>query len=246
MFNVEDFNKNTSLDTVILTTHQVQQIKEIWITVRNKSKDYFIPNDNRCVYLKIFVDEDDLLYNWIFQPAYEIPYTAREVYLDIFSDPVSYRLSTLPHVDELEEVIQQDDHVYLLKRIDCSSSKKKELIISLKNTEIISSKDSITSNKEFPIITLCGSTRFKDDFIKAQKELTLKGNIVLSVGLFGHSGDKEVWEGSNKEMLDRIHKEKIRMSDAIYVINKDGYIGESTKQEIEFAKEFGKEVLYMY
>ena len=51
---------------------------------------------------------------------------------------------------------------------------------------------------------------------------------------------------SNKEMLDRIHKEKIRMSDAIYVINKDGYIGESTKQEIEFAKEFGKEVLYMY
>ena len=123
MFNVEDFNKNTSLDTVILTTHQVQQIKEIWTTVRNKSKDYFISNDNRCVYLKIFVDEDDLLYNWIFQPAYEIPYTAREVYLDIFSDPVSYRLSTLPHVDELEEVIQQDDHVYLLKRIDCSSRK---------------------------------------------------------------------------------------------------------------------------
>ena len=50
--------------------------------------------------------------------------------------------------------------------------------------------------KKYKVITLCGSTRFKDAFIEAQKRLTLEGNIVISVGLFGHSGDNEVWENS--------------------------------------------------
>ena len=45
---------------------------------------------------------------------------------------------------------------------------------------------------KYPVITLCGSTRFKDQFMEAQKKLTLEGNIVISVGLFGHSGDSEV------------------------------------------------------
>ena len=46
----------------------------------------------------------------------------------------------------------------------------------------------------YPVITLCGSTRFKNEFYEAQKRLTLEGNIVISVGLFGHSGDSEVWD----------------------------------------------------
>ena len=46
---------------------------------------------------------------------------------------------------------------------------------------------------KYPVITLCGSTRFKEQFLEAQKRLTLEGNIVISVGLFGHSGDAEVW-----------------------------------------------------
>ena len=99
---------------------------------------------------------------------------------------------------------------------------------------------------EYPVITLCGSTRFKDEFMQVQKELTLKGNIVISVGLFGHSGDNEVF--TNKEtkiMLDDIHKRKIDLSDSIYVINKNGYIGESTKSEIEYAKMTGKNIYYM-
>ena len=50
---------------------------------------------------------------------------------------------------------------------------------------------------KYRVITLCGSTRFKDAFLEAQKRLTLEGNIVLTVGLFGHSGDNEVWEGMN-------------------------------------------------
>lgn len=98
---------------------------------------------------------------------------------------------------------------------------------------------------KYHVITLCGSTRFKEQFLEAQKRLTLEGNIVISVGLFGHSGDEEVWTPGTKEMLDNMHKRKIDMADAIYVINPGGYIGESTRSEIEYAKTNGKKVLYL-
>ena len=96
---------------------------------------------------------------------------------------------------------------------------------------------------EYKVITLCGSTRFKDDFERVNRELTLLGNIVISVGAFGHAGDTFTEE--QKVMLDDIHKRKIDMADAIYVINKDGYIGSSTRSEIEYAKQHGKQVIYM-
>lgn len=105
---------------------------------------------------------------------------------------------------------------------------------------------------KYPVITLCGSTRFKDEFLETQKKLTLEGNIVISVGLFGHSGDSEVWDGMDegtlsktKEMLDAMHKSKIDMADSIFVINPGGYIGESTKSEITYAIEHGKRVDYL-
>ena len=82
-------------------------------------------------------------------------------------------------------------------------------------------------------------------FMAAQKRLTLEGNIVISVGLFGHSGDDEVWKPGTKEMLDNMHKRKIDMADAIYVINVGGYIGESTRSEIEYALRNGKKVYYL-
>jgi len=104
----------------------------------------------------------------------------------------------------------------------------------------------------YPVITLCGSTRFKDEFYKAQKTLTLEGNIVISVGLFGHDGDSEVWDGMDegtagktKKMLDEMHKRKIDMADSIFVINVGGYIGDSTKSEIEYAIAHGKKVEYL-
>lgn len=104
----------------------------------------------------------------------------------------------------------------------------------------------------YKVITLCGSTRFKDAFMEAQKRLTLEGNIVISVGLFGHSGDDEVWDGMDegtlsktKEMLDDMHKRKIDMADEIYVINVGGYIGDSTRSEIEYATAAGKPVKYL-
>lgn len=98
---------------------------------------------------------------------------------------------------------------------------------------------------KYKIITLCGSTKFKDDFIREQKRLTLAGNIVLSVGLFGHSGDIEVWNDGVKDMMDDMHKRRIDLSDEIFVINKNGYIGSSTKSEIEYAIKTGKKVNYM-
>lgn len=104
----------------------------------------------------------------------------------------------------------------------------------------------------YKIVTLCGSTKFKKEFLEIQKKLTLLGYIVISVGLFGHSGDNEVWENMDegtltktKSMLDDMHKRKIDLSDMIYVINVGGYIGESTRSEIEYAISTGKEVRYL-
>ena len=98
---------------------------------------------------------------------------------------------------------------------------------------------------KYTVITLCGSTRFKDEFIETQKRLTLEGNIVISVGLFGHSGDDEVWTEGTKEMLDDMHKRKIDMADEILVINVGGYIGSSTKSEIDYATASVKTVRYL-
>lgn len=106
--------------------------------------------------------------------------------------------------------------------------------------------------RKYKVITLCGSTRFKEEFLEAQKRLTLEGNIIISVGLFGHAGDNEVWENMDegtltktKAMLDDMHKRKIDMADEIFVINVGGYIGESTQSEIEYAKATGKAVRYL-
>lgn len=99
--------------------------------------------------------------------------------------------------------------------------------------------------REYKVITLCGSTRFKKEFLEAQKRLTLEGNIVISVGLFGHSGDTEALSEETKAMLDDMHKRKIDMADEIFVINVGGYIGSSTRSEIEYAQKTGKKVKYL-
>ena len=81
--------------------------------------------------------------------------------------------------------------------------------------------------------------------MQAQKELTLQGCIVISVGLFGHAGDAEVWTEGTKAMLDDMHLRKIDLADEIFVINVDGYIGESTRREIAYDKQTGKPVRYL-
>ena len=97
----------------------------------------------------------------------------------------------------------------------------------------------------YKIITLCGSTKFKDEFLKAQKELTLQGYIVISVEFFEHGDYQTVLTDDIKIMLDDMHKRKIDMSNEIFVINKDGYIGESTRNEIEYAIRTDKVVNYL-
>lgn len=97
---------------------------------------------------------------------------------------------------------------------------------------------------KYNVITLCGSTKFKDAFLETQKRLTLEGNVVISVGLFsGH--DKDMISEKDKELLDDIHRQKIDMADEIFVINVGGYIGNSTKKEIEYALSKNKKVRYL-
>lgn len=94
------------------------------------------------------------------------------------------------------------------------------------------------------IITLCGSTKFKDLFEEINKKLTLMGNIVLAPGVFHHVDEEEITE-EQKLQLDNLHKLKINMSDAIYVINPNKYIGSSTFGEIDWAQKMNKQIFFL-
>lgn len=96
------------------------------------------------------------------------------------------------------------------------------------------------------IITLCGSTRFYETFLEVNNKLTAKGYIVLSIGVVKSEAvmlDKR--DAELEKMLDALHREKITMSDSIFVINVDGYTGKSTKAEIEFAEKHGKRIYWL-
>ena len=229
-------------------------------------KDYFVVeltplNENYNI--RYYFDSNKKLIDYYIDITYEngveykIPYYV-DLYLDIIHYPSSDEV-TLYDEDELElalknKIISKKDYnmAYrvgnrLLKEIKNKSNKYFNIDASRYIDKYFNSK-----NSNYKVITLCGSTKFKDEFLKVQKDLTLKGNIVISVGLFGHSGDNEVWEYKDdgtytktKAMLDDMHKRKIDMSDEIYVINVGGYIGESTKEEIEYAIKQGKKVNYL-
>jgi len=94
------------------------------------------------------------------------------------------------------------------------------------------------------IVTLCGSTQFGDAYRQALREETLKGHIVLSVGLLGHEEGIDM-NGPVKAMLDALHLDKIDMSNEILVLNVGGYIGDSTRREIQYAREKGKRIRFL-
>jgi hypothetical protein len=96
------------------------------------------------------------------------------------------------------------------------------------------------------VVCLCGSTRFKQEFIRANFEKTQAGEIVLTVGWFSHA-DSEIYYPTDdeKRALDDLHKRKIDLADYVFVIDVDGYIGESTRSEIDYAEGHGKEVIYL-
>lgn len=99
------------------------------------------------------------------------------------------------------------------------------------------------NKNKYNIITLCGSIKFKTEFLKVQEELVLNGNIVFIPNFFSNA-NVEI-NSKIKKMLDEMHRQKIDMSDEIYVINVGGYIGESTKSEIEYAKIKNKKISYL-
>jgi len=94
------------------------------------------------------------------------------------------------------------------------------------------------------IVCLCGSTRYKDQYIYHNARLTCEGYIVLSVGLWGHKEEKYPTPDVKKR-LDELHLRKIDLADWVFVLNVDGYIGESTRNEIDYAEALGKPVLYL-
>lgn len=98
--------------------------------------------------------------------------------------------------------------------------------------------------REFRIVTICGSTRFKEEFQDAAKRLEKTGHIVLTIHWFHHA-DGEGWTKKTVKEREAMHFRRIEMSHKIYVVNVDGYIGESTAREIGYAEEIGREVEYM-
>ena len=94
------------------------------------------------------------------------------------------------------------------------------------------------------IITLCGSTKFKKEFEQVQKKESLKGNLVISLGIFSHYDEIPL---SNKtlNMLIQVHFKKIDLSDEIYIINPGGYIGISTCDEIYYAISTHKKIRWL-
>lgn len=102
--------------------------------------------------------------------------------------------------------------------------------------------------KKPTVVCLCGSTRFKDVFIEANKRETLAGKIVLTVGTFPHTdagaAPEDVLGVEVKAGLDELHKRKIDLADEILVLNVGGYIGSSTRGEITYAQDVGKPIRY--
>ena len=98
-------------------------------------------------------------------------------------------------------------------------------------------------NKKVKIITICGSLKFKNKMMEMAIKLELEGNVVLTP--IYPITDNNIYSKKEIIMLGKMHKEKINLSDAIFVVNVDGYIGDSTKSEIEYAKKLNKEIMYL-
>ena len=93
-------------------------------------------------------------------------------------------------------------------------------------------------------ICLIGSCRFEKEFRELEVDLSIGGYIVLSPLVYTQSGDNPKCGIEAKEVLDLVQKEKIRQSDIVLVVDVDGYVGKSTKNQIEYAKLLNKPLLY--
>lgn len=107
------------------------------------------------------------------------------------------------------------------------------------------------NNNRPRIVCLCGSTRFSQAYQRANFDETLAGRIVLTIGCDMRSdaelfADKSPGELDDiKRALDVLHMHKIDLADEILVLNVGGYIGESTRNEIAYARKMGKNIRYL-
>ncbi len=96
------------------------------------------------------------------------------------------------------------------------------------------------------IVCICGSTRFADDMLAANHDLTLAGAIVVAPGVFTHREPNEKITDEQKAALAALHLQKIDLADRVLVVNPGGYIGESTSREIAYALATGKPVSFTH
>lgn len=93
------------------------------------------------------------------------------------------------------------------------------------------------------VVTLCGSVRFWDKIQEMHEKLEIENEYVV-IGIAPHVMERDFTE-YEEDLLDELHRAKIDLSDAIFVVNVGGYIGKSTRSEIEYATEKGKEIIYL-
>lgn len=99
----------------------------------------------------------------------------------------------------------------------------------------------------YPVVTICGSSKFKDIMEQLYRQLSWAGFIVFGLGGYGHSGDDIIFRDPEiKSRLDCIHLVKIAHSDAIVVVNSGLYMGESTTNEVVFATSRGVDVYRLF
>ena len=102
---------------------------------------------------------------------------------------------------------------------------------------------------EAKVVTLCGSTQFEAEFAEVNQRLTMEGFVVMSLGMFRlpdrPDHDSTADSSDLKGRLGDVHFQKIRMADEVYIVDPDGYVGESTRREIAYAESLGKSVRYL-
>ena len=103
----------------------------------------------------------------------------------------------------------------------------------------------VNISDEYKVVCLCGSTKFKKSFEKINAILTLNNKVVLGPAVWAHNDKIEI-SGNQKFELDKLHKQKIYMSDCIFVVNENNYWGDSTKGEIQYATNLNKPVFYCF
>lgn len=94
------------------------------------------------------------------------------------------------------------------------------------------------------IITVCGSLKFYKEMMEITEIMELQGNCMLVPIYNSNRPNKDTFTEEEALMLDKMHKEKIKLADAILVVNVDGYIGNSTRNEINYARSLNKEIIY--